>query len=99
MTDDAPDRPVLVAVDFSPTSKAALAWAADAARDQGASLLVLHVVHDPADAPGTYRARARDDDESSGSERTSRGSTASLAAASPRSPSAPGAAASKVSWG
>lgn len=46
--------PVLVAVDFSPGSEAALAWAVDAAIAFGAPLIVLHVVHDPAEAPGYY---------------------------------------------
>ncbi len=47
-------RPILVAVDFSPFSEAALLWAARAARCFGAPLLVLHVVHDPESAPGYY---------------------------------------------
>lgn len=46
--------PILVGVDFSPGSEAALAWAADAALAFGAPLLALHVVHDPAEAPGYY---------------------------------------------
>ncbi len=49
------EAPVLVAVDFSPDAEAALAWACDYADKIGAPLEVLHVVHDPADAPGTYR--------------------------------------------
>ncbi len=48
------EQPVLVAVDFSPDSEAALLWACDYARLAGAPLAVLHVVHDPADAPGFY---------------------------------------------
>ena len=47
--------PLLVAVDFSEFSMAALSWAAREARVHDASLIVLHVVHDPDDAPGTYR--------------------------------------------
>ncbi len=47
--------PVLVAVDFSSESEAALLWAAEYAECSGAPLEVLHVVHDPADAPGTYK--------------------------------------------
>jgi nucleotide-binding universal stress UspA family protein len=47
--------PVLVAVDFSEDSHAAVAWAGDYARLIGAELLVLHVAHDPAASPGFYR--------------------------------------------
>jgi nucleotide-binding universal stress UspA family protein len=47
--------PILVAVDFSPGSEAAMRWAVDTAADLRAPLQVLHVVHDPADAPGYYR--------------------------------------------
>lgn len=50
-----PDGPVLVAVDFSEDSRAALAWAARQAEFEDTSLLVLHVVHDPAASPGFYR--------------------------------------------
>ena len=46
--------PILVAVDFAPDSEAAVLWACDYARCVGAGLVVLHVVHDPADAPGSY---------------------------------------------
>jgi nucleotide-binding universal stress UspA family protein len=49
------NAPVLVAVDFTADSKAALLWASDFASTFGAPLVVLHVVHDPADAPGYYR--------------------------------------------
>ena len=49
--------PVLVAVDFSDNSRAALAWAGEYAGTSGAELLVLHVVHDPAAKPGFYRRK------------------------------------------
>lgn len=52
---NASSRRVLVAVDFSPDSSAALAWAARYADLSGASLVILHVVHDPAASPGFYR--------------------------------------------
>ena len=52
--------PVLVAVDFSPDSEAALAWSCRYANLTGARLIVLHVVHDPGEAPGYYR-RSEDD--------------------------------------
>ena len=47
--------PVLCAVDFSDDSRAALKWAQANAISLGASLLVLHVIHDPLDAPGYYK--------------------------------------------
>jgi nucleotide-binding universal stress UspA family protein len=47
-------RPILVAVDFSSDSEAALLHAARLGRELGAPLVVLHVVHDPAWSPGTY---------------------------------------------
>ncbi len=46
--------PVLVGVDFSRDSKAALVWAARYAALAGLPMTVLHVVHDPADSPGFY---------------------------------------------
>ncbi len=45
---------ILVAVDFSKDSKAALRWACRYADQVGAEILVLHVVHDPVEMPGTY---------------------------------------------
>ncbi len=54
------DGPVLVAVDFTPDSKAALIWACGYAGCVNAGLVVLHVVHDPADAPGYYRKGEED---------------------------------------
>lgn len=47
--------PVLVPVDFSADSEAALTWAVDVARCLAAPVLVLHVVHDPSAAPGYYQ--------------------------------------------
>jgi nucleotide-binding universal stress UspA family protein len=49
--------PVLVGVDFSDDSRAALTWAGEYAGTSGAELLVLHVVHDPAAKPGFYRRK------------------------------------------
>jgi nucleotide-binding universal stress UspA family protein len=51
-----PQRPVLVAVDFSDDSRAALLWACAFVACAGGRLFVLHVVHDPADQPGYYRS-------------------------------------------
>ena len=49
------EAPVLVAVDFSPDSEAAVVWACEYAEKVGAPLEILHVIHDPADAPGSYK--------------------------------------------
>jgi len=46
---------ILVPVDFSEYSRVALVWACELARCRHASIVVLHVVHDPADAPGYYQ--------------------------------------------
>lgn len=54
---DPGERPILVPIDFSPNSESVLEWAADAARCYKTSLLVLHVVHDLAAAPGYYRSK------------------------------------------
>lgn len=52
--------PVLVAVELSNGSEAALRWACSYAEAIGAPLEILHVVHDPADSPGTYRSNGGD---------------------------------------
>ena len=52
--------PVLVAVDLSGDSDCALIWARGFAASIGAPLEVLHVVHDPADSPGTYKSENGD---------------------------------------
>ncbi len=49
------DGAILVAVDFSEDSRLALIWAARQAQLEKAPLIVLHVVHDPAESPGFYR--------------------------------------------
>jgi nucleotide-binding universal stress UspA family protein len=54
MNDSDSARPILVPVDFSAPSEAALLWAVEHARAAGAQVVVLHVVHDPAEAPGYY---------------------------------------------
>lgn len=59
-TSDQKSGPILVAVDFSKDSEAALAWASNYARLTGATLLVFHVVHDPATSPGFYRRMGED---------------------------------------
>lgn len=48
------DNPVLVAIDFSEDSKAALVWACKFTDCVESRLIVLHVVHDLAFHPGFY---------------------------------------------
>lgn len=57
MTEKEQATPLLVPVDFSDSSKAALEFAAELAACLGNQLLILHVVHDPGDAPGFYAGR------------------------------------------
>jgi len=52
--------PILVPVDFSEHSRAALTWACELARGFGGTVIVLHVVNDPANAPGYYRKEKAD---------------------------------------
>jgi len=47
-------RVILVPVDFSSHSREALVFAAELAERLPAGLVVLHVVHDPAEMPGYY---------------------------------------------
>ena len=49
--------PILVPIDFSAYSEAALLWAARAAKSFRQRILVLHVVHDPESAPGSYELK------------------------------------------
>lgn len=53
-------NPILVPVDFSPDSEAALACAAELSALMKAPLLILHVVHDPGEAPGYYAVKGYD---------------------------------------
>lgn len=52
-------RVILVPVDFSPHSVAALEFAAQVAESMSAKLMVLHVVHDPGEMPGYYASLAK----------------------------------------
>jgi nucleotide-binding universal stress UspA family protein len=45
---------LLVATDFTPFSEKALIFAGNLADKLEAQLLILHVIHDPAEAPGFY---------------------------------------------
>ena len=59
MTQKGKQRSILVPVDFSPHSEAAMTFAAQLAESLDATLLVLHVVHDPAEAPGYYKSKKK----------------------------------------
>jgi nucleotide-binding universal stress UspA family protein len=50
---------LLVAVDFTPYSAKALVFASELAEKLDAPLLVLHVIHDPAEAPGFYAQKGK----------------------------------------
>jgi nucleotide-binding universal stress UspA family protein len=50
-------KKILVPVDFSDCSVAALKAAINIARSFDAKILALHVIHDPADAPGFYASQ------------------------------------------
>ena len=52
-------KPVLVPVDFSAPSESALLCAAELADSLGSALVILHVVHDPGEAPGYYSFKGR----------------------------------------
>lgn len=59
MTKKHSHSPILVPVDFSDYSEAALLCAAELAQVLGTELVVLHVVHDPGEAPGYYSVKGR----------------------------------------
>ena len=59
MTAKQKNRPILVPVDFSSHSEAALVCAAELAEKLGNELIILHVVHDPGEAPGYYSVKGR----------------------------------------
>lgn len=54
------DRPVVIAIDFSDDSKAALEWGMEEAAFRNAPATILHVIHDPGDAPGYYHRKQKD---------------------------------------
>ena len=57
MTETAKEPIILVPVDFSPSSEAAMEYASALATCMHANLVVLHVVHEPFDTPGYYRKK------------------------------------------
>jgi len=50
---------LLVPVDFTPFSEDALFFASELAEKLGDQLLVLHVIHDPLEAPGFYAQKGK----------------------------------------
>ena len=52
------DQPILVAIDFSEDSRAAVLWACEFAHCIGTRLILLHVIHDPASSPGFYHSES-----------------------------------------
>ena len=54
-----PKQSILVPVDFSHYSEEALVYGSELASLLGVPLVVLHVVHDPGDAPGFYAKRRK----------------------------------------
>lgn len=50
---------ILVPVDFSPSAEMAVVHGAELADGLGRSLVLLHVVHDPGEAPGYYQLKGR----------------------------------------
>ena len=59
MTTSETAESVLVPVDFSAHSEAALLFAVECAEKMGASINVLHVIHDLGEAPGYYSVKGR----------------------------------------
>jgi len=59
MTAKSKKRPILVPVDFSPHSEAALLKACEFSECSGRPIVVLHVVHDPGDMPSYYSRIAK----------------------------------------
>ena len=50
-------RTILVAVDFSPVSDDVMTYASELAERLDKHLVILHVVHDPGEAPGYYHVK------------------------------------------
>lgn len=53
-------RSILVAVDFSPVSDDVMTCASELAERLDKHLVILHVVHDPGEAPGYYHVKGHD---------------------------------------
>ena len=52
-------RPIVIAIDFSDDSKAALEWGMEEATLRDAPVTILHVIHDPVETPGYYHAKKK----------------------------------------
>ena len=59
MTEKVARQPILVPIDFSPSSEAALLQAAELAEAMQAPISILHVVHDLSQAPGYEALKGR----------------------------------------
>ena len=59
MTAKQKNSPILIPIDFSSHSETALVYAAELAGKLGTGLIILHVVHDPGEAPGYYSVKGR----------------------------------------
>ena len=53
------DRPIIIAVDFSDDSRAALEWGLEEAALRKAPATILHVIHDPGETPGYYHKKKK----------------------------------------
>jgi len=53
-------RTILAAVDFSPESDDVMTYASELAERLDKHLVILHVVHDPGEAPGYYHVKGHD---------------------------------------
>ncbi|MCU7890527.1 MAG: universal stress protein [Candidatus Thiodiazotropha sp. (ex Ustalcina ferruginea)] len=59
MADKAAKKPILVPIDFSAASEAALLKACDLADCLNVPVVISHVVHDPGEMPGYYSAMVK----------------------------------------
>ena len=59
MAEKGKKHPILVPVDFSPYSEAAVRLASELGTSLNAPLIILHVVHDPGEAPGYYAVKGK----------------------------------------
>ena len=58
-SEHAADRPIVIAIDFSDDSRAALEWGMEEAALRNAPATILHVIHDPGEAPGYYHKKQK----------------------------------------